>query len=170
MEGYETGHLLYVPPGQNQSQSRGTVPGLSCLPGEQKFGMKKNLFRASNLRRDLTKEAHMKGNHTALKLALSASLLVAGVATSWAAEPAGQANYQKLCVSCHGKDGKGNPAMAKAMGEKGLNLTTAEAKALKDDDILKIITEGKGKMPASAKSLTKQEQQDLVSYTKSLAK
>ena len=112
----------------------------------------------------------MKNNRTGMRLALSASLLIAGAGTGWAAEPAGQANYQKLCASCHGKDGKGNPAMAKAMGEKGLDLTSADAKALKDDDILKIITQGKGKMPASGKNLSKQEQQDLVTYTKSFAK
>ena len=66
----------------------------------------------------------MKNNRTGLRLALSASLLIAGAATGWSAEPSGQANYQKLCVSCHGKDGKGNPAMAKSLGEKGLDLTS----------------------------------------------
>ena len=48
---------------------------------------------------------------------------------------AGKALYTKNCQSCHGADCKGNPAMAKALGEKGLNLTTAEAKKMSDEQI-----------------------------------
>lgn len=83
---------------------------------------------------------------------------------------AGKAQYDKLCTSCHGPDGKGNPAMAKAMGEKGLNLTTKEVKDMKDEDVMKIVAEGKGKMPASGKSLSKSEQKEVVEYVRSLSK
>ena len=95
----------------------------------------------------------------------------AGGATVWAAEAGGgKATYDKLCVSCHGADGKGNPAMAKAMGEKGLNIVGKDTKAKKDADLLKVIVEGAGKMPASGKNLSKSEQADVLSYTRSLAK
>ena|SRR2546425_8894932 len=90
---------------------------------------------------------------------------------TWAGEAKiGKATYDKLCVSCHGADGKGNPAMAKALGEKGLNLTSKETAKLSDDDALKVITEGRGKMPAAGKGLSKQEQKDLLGYVRSLAK
>jgi len=91
--------------------------------------------------------------------------------TAWSADAkAGKATYDKLCVSCHGADGKGNPAMAKAMGEKGLNIVGKDTQAKKDADVLKVIVEGAGKMPASGKNLSKQEQADVLSYTRSLAK
>ena len=104
------------------------------------------------------------------KAALSVGLVTVVSGTAWSAEPAGKATYDKLCVSCHGKDGKGNPAMAKAMGEKGLNLTTKEVQAMKDDELLKVIVDGKGKMPASGKNLSTQEQKEVLAYTRSLAK
>ena len=83
---------------------------------------------------------------------------------------AGKANYDKLCVSCHGADGKGNPAMAKVMGEKALNVVGKDTQAKKDAELLKVIAEGAGKMPASGKSLNPQEQKDVLGFTRSLAK
>jgi cytochrome c6 len=82
----------------------------------------------------------------------------------------GKAQYDKLCASCHGRDGKGNPAMAKTMGEKGLNLTTKEVKDAKDEELLKVTVEGRGKMPASGKGLSKSEQKEVVEYIRSLSK
>jgi cytochrome c5 len=90
---------------------------------------------------------------------------------SWAAEAQdGKAIYQKLCASCHGSDGKGNPAMTKAFGEKALNIATKETAQKSDDELLKVITQGKGKMPASGKSLSKQEQKQILDHARSLAK
>jgi cytochrome c6 len=81
----------------------------------------------------------------------------------------GKAIYEKSCVSCHGKDGKGNPAMAKVLGEKGLDLTSKEATQKSDEQLLKVIAEGAGKMPAQ-KTLSKDEQKQVLSYVRSLAK
>lgn len=82
---------------------------------------------------------------------------------------AGKAVFEKSCAGCHGKDGKGNPAMAKALGEKGLNLTTKDVTQQSDEQLLKVITEGAGKMPAQ-KSLSKDEQKQVLAYVRSLAK
>ncbi|HEY7221729.1 MAG TPA: cytochrome c [Candidatus Binatia bacterium] len=81
----------------------------------------------------------------------------------------GKAAYEKSCVGCHGADGKGNPAMAKALGEKGLNLTSKEAKGKSDAELLKVIAGGAGKMPAS-KNLSAEEQKQVLSYVRSLMK
>ena len=95
---------------------------------------------------------------------LLAPCLEAGEAQS------GKATYDKLCASCHGSDGKGNPAMTKVMAEKALNIATKETALKKDDELLKMITEGRGKMPASGKGLSKQEQKELLDHMRSLAK
>lgn len=81
----------------------------------------------------------------------------------------GKAVYDKHCAGCHGADGKGNPALAKTLGEKGLNIVNKETKAKSDDSLLKIIAEGAGKMPAS-KKLSKDEQKQVLQYSRSLAK
>lgn len=103
---------------------------------------------------------------------LAAGLLVAwGSPNAEAADAkAGKATYDKLCASCHGADGKGNPAMIKALGEKGLNIVGKDTKAKKDEELLKVITQGAGKMPASGKNLSPQEQKAVLAYTRSLAK
>jgi len=82
---------------------------------------------------------------------------------------AGEAVYEKSCAGCHGKDGKGNPAMVKTLGEKGLNIVGKETMQKSDEELLKVIAEGAGKMPAS-KKLSKDEQKAVLQYSRSLAK
>ena len=105
-------------------------------------------------------------------IALAAVGLLAGagwVAPVLAAEASGgKALFEKSCAGCHGADGKGNPAMAKVIGEKGLNITTKDTAQKSDEQLLKIIAEGSGKMPAS--KLSKDEQKQALGHARSLAK
>ena len=97
--------------------------------------------------------------------------LVAGLASAALAGEAdsGKALYEKSCMGCHGADGKGNEKMAKIPGfEKGLNIVGAETKKKSDEQLLKIIAEGAGKMPPS--KLTKEEQKQALTYSRTLAK
>jgi mono/diheme cytochrome c family protein len=80
----------------------------------------------------------------------------------------GKALYEKSCAGCHGADGKGNEKMAKLIGDKGLNIVGDETKKKSDEQLLKMIAEGSGKMPAS--KLTKEEQKQALGYARSLAK
>jgi mono/diheme cytochrome c family protein len=95
------------------------------------------------------------------------------IACSWTAAAlaadtsAGKAIYTKSCVGCHGADGKGNPAMAKVM--KGLDITAKDVTQRSDDELLKAISEGKGKMPAQ-KSLSKDDEKAVLAYVRSLEK
>ena len=92
-----------------------------------------------------------------------ASAAMAGEADS------GKAVYEKSCMGCHGADGKGKEKMAKIPGfEKGLNIVGAETKKKSDEQLLKLVAEGAGKMPAS--KLTKEEQKQALVYARTLAK
>jgi mono/diheme cytochrome c family protein len=105
-------------------------------------------------------------------IAVAALGLLAGagwVAPVFAADAnGGKALFEKSCAGCHGADGKGNPAMAKVIGEKGLNIATKDTAQKSDAQLLKIIAEGSGKMPAS--KLSKDEQKQVLGHARSLAK
>jgi len=83
-------------------------------------------------------------------------LIIAALTASstWAADAtAGKAVFATKCKSCHGADGEGNPAIAKA--------STADVNA--------VVTKGQGKMkPVS--SVTGADLDNVVAYVKSLKK
>ncbi len=68
---------------------------------------------------------------------LLALAVLAAAATASAEEAA--ALFQKKCVACHGKDGKGTPAGLK-MGVKDLSATK-----LAEPQLVDVITNGRGK-------------------------
>ncbi|MGZ8485002.1 MAG: c-type cytochrome [Candidatus Binatia bacterium] len=80
----------------------------------------------------------------------------------------GKALYEKSCAGCHGADGKGNEKMATVLGTKSLSIVGQDTTKKSDEQLLKVIAEGAGKMPAS--KLTKAEQKQVLGYAKTLAK
>jgi mono/diheme cytochrome c family protein len=100
------------------------------------------------------------------------TLTLAGLsatAGSAADAKAGQAVYDKSCKSCHGPDGTANPAVAKMMKVDMKDLESAEVQAMSDDEIKKIITDGKGKMKA-VKTVSGAALDNVVAYVRSLKK
>ncbi len=91
-------------------------------------------------------------------------------APSWAADAkAGKTVYGRSCRACHGPDGAGNPAIAKMMKVDLRDLKSPEVRAMSDDDIRKIITDGKGKMrPVTA--VTGEAVNNVIAYVRSLKK
>lgn len=79
--------------------------------------------------------------------------------------------YDTKCASCHGKDGKGNKAMAKVFKVEpaALDLTSSTITDKKDEELLKIIAEGKNKMPAYGKQLKAEQQKSVLQYIRGLA-
>lgn len=92
-------------------------------------------------------------------------IIAAMTATSmWAADAAaGKAVYAAKCKSCHGADGEGNPAIAKAMKVelKPLSATTA--------DVKDVIVKGQGKMRPMP-TITGADLDNVVAYVNSLKK
>ena len=66
-------------------------------------------------------------------------------------------------------DGAGNPAIAKMMKVDLRDLKSPDVRAMSDDDIRKIITDGKGKMrPVTA--VTGEAVNNVIAYVRSLKK
>jgi cytochrome c6 len=70
------------------------------------------------------------------------------------------ATYKARCAMCHGADGRKIAAH---------DLQAAAVQGMSDSDLSAIITNGKGKMPAS-KSLKPEEVKQLAAYVRTLKK
>jgi mono/diheme cytochrome c family protein len=98
-------------------------------------------------------------------LKLTILIFAAMTATSvWAADAAaGKTVFATKCKSCHGADGEGNPAIAKAMKVELKPLSASTA------DVKDVITKGQGKMKPIS-SVTGADLDNVVAYVKSLKK
>jgi len=92
-------------------------------------------------------------------------MLVASVAL---AAPGAAETYKAKCASCHGPDASGQTAVGKSM--KIRDLRSAEVQKQTDADLEKIITDGKGKMPAYKAKLSVADISSLVAYVRGVAK
>jgi len=103
-----------------------------------------------------------------VKTRVLVGLLMVGMAGVAVADD-GSALFMSKCRSCHGPEGKGNPALKKIYGPN-INLTT-DATQLRDDaELRKIIRHGavKGKMPEFNKELSQEQITALISHIRSV--
>ena len=89
--------------------------------------------------------------------------LAAGSAT------AGKDVYDKACKTCHGPTGQANPGIVKMMKVEIKNLGSHDVQSLGDEDLKKIITNGKGKMQP-IHSVTGKSVDDVIAYIRTLKK
>jgi mono/diheme cytochrome c family protein len=89
-----------------------------------------------------------------------AALVMAGTM----AFAAGADDYKAKCAMCHGADGKG--AMAKKMGAHDLSDPSVQGKS--EADIVKIVTDGQGKMTGFKGKLTDDQIKGVAAYVKTL--
>jgi predicted CXXCH cytochrome family protein len=82
---------------------------------------------------------------------------------------AGKAVYQKSCKSCHGPDGTPNAAVAKMMKADMKDLKSSDVQAMSDDDLKKVITDGKGKMKPIA-SVSGADADNVIAYIRTWKK
>lgn len=100
------------------------------------------------------------------------TLILAGfsaTAGSAADASAGKAVFDRSCKNCHGADGTANPSVAKMMKVEMKDLKSPEVQGMSDDELKKVITEGRGKMPA-VKTVSGPALDNLVAYIRSMKK
>lgn len=97
-----------------------------------------------------------------------ATFLLTWTPRAVSAEADGVADFKAKCASCHGADGKAATPVGKAM--KIRDLTSAEVQGQSDAELLNIISNGKGKMPAYQKSLGADKCKELVACIRALKK
>ncbi len=82
------------------------------------------------------------------------------------AESAAPAAYTAKCQMCHGATGLGDTPAGKAMGARPFKAPEVVKES--DADLLAIIKNGKGKMPAFAGKLNDAEMTSLIAYIRKL--
>ena len=81
---------------------------------------------------------------------------------------AGAAIFKAKCAMCHGPDGAGKTGMGKSLGLK--DFSSKEVQSQSDADLIKITTDGKGKMPSYKAKLSEEEIKAVVAFIRTLKK
>ncbi len=84
------------------------------------------------------------------------------------AQADGSALFAAKCASCHGKSGVGDTAMGKKLNLR--DLSSAEVQKQSDEELTKIIADGKAKMPAYGSKLSADEIKSIVTFIRTLKK
>lgn len=108
-----------------------------------------------------------------MKYLVTAIVLALSTCSAWAAQgkgaKEGQAIYTRSCKGCHGPEGQGNPAIAKAMKVTIHPFSSPEVQSKSDADLKKLITQGYGKMKPVT-SLKPDQVNDVIAYIRTLKK
>jgi caa(3)-type oxidase subunit IV len=113
---------------------------------------------------DMVGAARSDGSNTIVVAAPSPPATAQAPVASAPGDPArGQLVYQKICIACHGPDGRGNG------GKTAADFVGDRARLAKsDDDLLRVIDGGLtgkiGTMPPWRGVITAQEQRDALAY------
>ena len=103
-----------------------------------------------------------------LTIASMITLFLFAATVALADAPGAADTYKGKCASCHGPDGAGQTSVGKAM--KVRDLRSAEVQKQSDTDLQKVISDGKGKMPAYKAKLSVADVSSLVAFIRGLAK
>jgi mono/diheme cytochrome c family protein len=80
----------------------------------------------------------------------------------------GEDIFRNRCTICHGLDGSGQTTLGKKL--RIPDLGSQDVQQLADDELLEIITDGKGEMPAFKKKLSRDRIHDVISHLRRLSK
>lgn len=95
-------------------------------------------------------------------------LIVAPSALAGGSGSDGAAIFKAKCAMCHGPDGAGQTPMGKNL--KLRDLRSADVQKQTDAELVKWITDGKGKMPAYKGKLTPADIDAVVAFIRTLKK
>lgn len=110
---------------------------------------------------------------------VSTLLALLGIALASVAAPPDQAAwergrviYEQRCLDCHGPEGRGDGSKALSLSPRPGNLVSAATSAKSDQDLLKIIANGRPRtaMPAWKDQLSDEEQRQVLAYIRSLVR
>ena len=112
--------------------------------------------------------------HTSVWLALA---LIVGLPAQFAfaadGDPAkGKVVFEKLCVICHGAQGKGDGPAGQMMMPRPPDFTSPKIKGKPDGELPKSIQNGRppATMPAFKEQLSAQQVSDVLAYIRSLGR
>lgn len=89
---------------------------------------------------------------------------------SWTEVNRGKEVYDSLCTSCHGLYGRGDGLGARALSVPPRDLTAPVYQAqIGDDELRRIIADGKGAMPGAADVLTAHEVRAVITFLRVLS-
>lgn len=78
--------------------------------------------------------------------------------------------FKRQCVACHGKKGEGDGPAAAAMNPRPADLTDPERIGDRtDDELVDVLTNGKGAMPSFGSLLDSEEIKAMVGYIRELS-
>ena len=111
-----------------------------------------------------------QNKRSTMKTALITMALFAATAACALAQPNGEEIYMEKCKKCHGETGEGNPKALEKLC-KGLEIDKLKLGPMaekSDEEVRKMIVEGKEKMPAYAEKLTAEEIDAVLAYCRKL--
>lgn len=95
-------------------------------------------------------------------------MLVALLFSTYIFAETGAEIYKTRCSACHGANGAGDTMLGKNM--KLRSLASPEVQQESDEDLIRITSKGRNKMPSYERKLSKEQIEDVVKYIRSLKK
>ncbi|MBI4422552.1 MAG: c-type cytochrome [Elusimicrobia bacterium] len=90
------------------------------------------------------------------------------VAPTLAVLERGKTLYERTCSHCHGAKGRGDGAVAKAVGAFSFSLAGKSSFDLSDGELFRVVSDGRNLMPAHALQLAEQDRWSVVHYLREL--
>ncbi len=101
-----------------------------------------------------------------MKVILTAAFFASFVFVASGHAQSAPAAYTQKCQMCHGATGRGDTPAGKALGARAFN--TPDVMKLSNADLLSVIKNGKGKMPAFAGKVSDADITALAAYVRKL--